>query len=245
MLKVQGQEKIWPSVVIGRRSQRYADGVRNESTGARGQDRRRWFPGSDLSFRPVQPVGRGRLAQARARSRSIWPPVMKRKGIAFDASGAKRVRPEENRVELEDGTSLDYDYLVIATGPDLAFDEIEGLGPERPHPVDLSRRSRRRKPSERSKRSAANPGPIVVGAVQGASCFGPAYEFAVHPRYRAAPAQAARPRADDVRDAGALYRPSRSRRRRRHQGPARKRDARPAHQVDHQCARRRRSSRAR
>ena len=24
----------------------------------------------------------------------------------------------------------------------------------------------------------ANPGPVVIGAVQGASCFGPAYEFA-------------------------------------------------------------------
>jgi sulfide:quinone oxidoreductase len=24
----------------------------------------------------------------------------------------------------------------------------------------------------------ANPGPVIVGAVQGASCFGPAYEFA-------------------------------------------------------------------
>ena len=28
----------------------------------------------------------------------------------------------EKRVELGDGTSLDYDYLVIATGPKLAFD---------------------------------------------------------------------------------------------------------------------------
>ena len=28
------------------------------------------------------------------------------------------------------GISLDYDYLVIATGPKLAFDEVEGLGPD-------------------------------------------------------------------------------------------------------------------
>jgi NADPH-dependent 2,4-dienoyl-CoA reductase/sulfur reductase-like enzyme len=28
-------------------------------------------------------------------------------------------------------------------------------------------------------RFVENPGPIVVGAVQGASCFGPAYEFAM------------------------------------------------------------------
>ena len=40
-------------------------------------------------------------------------------------------------IELEDGRSIDYDYLVIATGPKLAFDEVEGLGPEGPYPVGL------------------------------------------------------------------------------------------------------------
>ena len=55
---------------------------------------------------------------------------MQRKKIEYIGAGAKRVHPEENRVELEDGSSVAYDYLVIATGPDLAFDEIEGLGPE-------------------------------------------------------------------------------------------------------------------
>ncbi|MBU3992882.1 MAG: FAD-dependent oxidoreductase, partial [Alphaproteobacteria bacterium] len=58
------------------------------------------------------------------------PPIMAKKGIGFSSAGAKRVHPAENRVELSDGTSLSYDYLVIATGPELAFDEIEGLGPE-------------------------------------------------------------------------------------------------------------------
>ena len=58
------------------------------------------------------------------------PPVMKRKGVEFIATGARRLHPAENRIELDDGASLAYDYLVIATGPDLAFDEIEGLGPE-------------------------------------------------------------------------------------------------------------------
>ena len=90
-----------------------------------------------------------------------------------------------------------------------------------------------------------NPGPIIVGAVQGASCFGPAYEFALHPRDRAAPPQDPRPRADDLRHRRALYRPSRPRRRGRHQGPARKRDAREAHQVDHQRRASRRSRPAR
>ena len=56
-------------------------------------------------------------------------PILKRRKIGFTAAGAKRVHPEENRVELGDGTSLKYDYLVVATGPKLAFDEVPGLGP--------------------------------------------------------------------------------------------------------------------
>ena len=56
--------------------------------------------------------------------------VMQRKKIRFLTQGAARVHPEQNSVELTDGTSVAYDYLVIATGPDLAFDEIPGLGPD-------------------------------------------------------------------------------------------------------------------
>lgn len=56
--------------------------------------------------------------------------VMPKHGISFSASGAARLHPAGNRVELGDGSSLEYDYLVVATGPELAFDEIDGFGPE-------------------------------------------------------------------------------------------------------------------
>src|SRR5512146_283259 len=56
-------------------------------------------------------------------------PVMARKGIGFSSAGAKRLHPAENRIELNDKTDVVYDYLVIATGPALAFDEVAGLGP--------------------------------------------------------------------------------------------------------------------
>jgi len=104
--------------------------------------------------------------------------VLSRHGIAFSAAGAARVHPEENRVELGDGSSLDYDYLVIATGPELAFDEIEGLGPDRnTHSIcDVDHASHA---NETWQAFCNNPGPIVIGAVQGASCYGPAYEFAM------------------------------------------------------------------
>lgn len=106
------------------------------------------------------------------------PPVMRKKGIEFINVGAKRVYPNENRIELEDGRSVAYDYLVIATGPDLAFDEIPGLGPNA-NTQSICHIDHAEQASNAFERFCKNPGPIVVGAVQGASCFGPAYEFAM------------------------------------------------------------------
>ena len=106
------------------------------------------------------------------------PPVMAKKGIGFTPVGAKRVHPAENRVELNDGTSLPYDYLVIATGPDLAFDEIAGLGPKG-FTQSVCRTDHASDAATAFDAFCANPGPIVVGAAQGASCYGPAYEFAL------------------------------------------------------------------
>jgi sulfide:quinone oxidoreductase len=100
-----------------------------------------------------------------------------RKGIAFDPRGAKRVHPEVSKIELSDGTMLEYDFLVIATGPKLAFDEVEGLGPGG-HTQSICHVDHAEKAAGAWDGFVQEPGPIVVGAVQGASCFGPAYEFA-------------------------------------------------------------------
>ena len=67
-------------------------------------------------------------------------PVLAKRGIAFEPAGATRLHPEANEIELGDGRRLGYDYLVIATGPDLAFDEVPGLGPG-PYPIHLPARS--------------------------------------------------------------------------------------------------------
>ena len=104
--------------------------------------------------------------------------VFDAQGIRFNASGAKRVIAGENAIELADGTRLTYDYLAIATGPELAFDEIEGLGPQA-NTISICHVDHAAAAAERWDRFCENPGPIVVGAVQGASCFGPAYEFAI------------------------------------------------------------------
>ncbi len=105
-------------------------------------------------------------------------PVLARHGIGFSGAGAKRVHPDENRVELGDGSSIDYDFLVVATGPELAFDEIEGFGPER-NTNSICDVDHATAANKRWEEFCKNPGPVVVGGVQGASCFGPAYEFAM------------------------------------------------------------------
>jgi len=106
------------------------------------------------------------------------PPVMERHRIAFTAAGATRVVPAESRLELGDGSTLDYDYLVIATGPDLAFDEIPGFGPAG-HTLSICQTQHAAETHRRFEELCANPRPIIVGAAQGASCYGPAYEFAM------------------------------------------------------------------
>ncbi|MFM7001865.1 MAG: NAD(P)/FAD-dependent oxidoreductase [Limnohabitans sp.] len=105
-------------------------------------------------------------------------PTLSRKGIALIAQAAKRIHPEINQVELLDGKMISYDYLVIATGPKLAFDEVPGLGPDG-HSQSICHVSHAEQAKLNWDRFTVDPGPIVVGAVQGASCFGPAYEYAM------------------------------------------------------------------
>ncbi|MCA8932214.1 MAG: NAD(P)/FAD-dependent oxidoreductase [Rhodospirillaceae bacterium] len=48
-------------------------------------------------------------------------------GIDWRQTTAAGFDPEANRVDLADGTSVDYDVLVVATGLDLRYDLIEGM----------------------------------------------------------------------------------------------------------------------
>ena len=104
-------------------------------------------------------------------------PTMAKKGIDFKAVAAEKVIPGENRVELADGTSVSYDYLVIATGPELAFDEIEGFGPHGGYTQSVCHIDHAEQARVVFEKLLKNPGPVIIGAAQGASCFGPAYEF--------------------------------------------------------------------
>lgn len=105
-------------------------------------------------------------------------PVMKRRGIEFIYDGAAKLDPVAQVVTLDSGREVRYDYLIIATGPDLAFDEIEGFGPDK-YTNSVCHIEHAEVSGDNWDAFCANPGPIVIGAVQGASCFGPAYEYAM------------------------------------------------------------------
>jgi sulfide:quinone oxidoreductase len=106
----------------------------------------------------------------------LLAPVFKKKKITFIQNKVTKFKPAENKVELADGTHVDYDYLIIATGPKLAFDEIPGLGPNG-HTQSVCHVDHAGESGEFWDGFVQDPGPIIIGAVQGASCFGPAYEY--------------------------------------------------------------------
>lgn len=105
-------------------------------------------------------------------------PQVTRKGIEFIAQPVIKIEADANRITLANLQTITYDYLIIATGPKLAFEEIPGLGPDGfTHSVCTTWHAKEAQNAYR--KFLENPGPVVIGAVQGASCFGPAYEFAM------------------------------------------------------------------
>jgi sulfide:quinone oxidoreductase len=105
-------------------------------------------------------------------------PVLAKKHIDFVPALVTRIDATASRVEFAERKPLEYDYLVIATGPKLAFDEVPGLGPAA-HTQSVCTQAHAQTAWGRYQEFLKDPGPVVVGAAAGASCFGPAYEFAM------------------------------------------------------------------
>ena len=104
---------------------------------------------------------------------------MKKKRIDFVVGKAEKIDAENKTVRMGDGSQIDYDYLIVSTGPELAFDAIEGLGPHGGHTQSVCHIDHAEKAYDAFEEFCKDPGPVIVGAVQGASCFGPAYETAM------------------------------------------------------------------
>ena len=102
---------------------------------------------------------------------------LSKKKINFIAQRVDKIDAANSKLELANGESVDYDYLVITTGPRLAFEEVEGSGPggftQSICVIDHAEVA-----WAKYQKLLKRPGPIVIGAMPFASCFGPAYEFA-------------------------------------------------------------------
>lgn len=105
-------------------------------------------------------------------------PHLKKHGIHFIAQKVCRINPEDKTLTLENNDQLHYDHLLITTGPRLAFDEVPGSGPDNGYTQSVCSLPHALTSYENFEALSQNPGPVVVGAMAGASCFGPAYEYA-------------------------------------------------------------------
>jgi len=103
---------------------------------------------------------------------------LEKRDIGFIASRVDVIDAENNKLNLANGDTVDYDYLIVATGPRLAFEEVEGSGPTNGFTRSICTLNHSEDAFDDFEKLVENPGPVVVGAMPFASCFGPAYEYA-------------------------------------------------------------------
>ncbi|QQE78283.1 NAD(P)/FAD-dependent oxidoreductase [Alicyclobacillus sp. SO9] len=103
-------------------------------------------------------------------------PVLKRKGIEFVHDALQQVDMKESVIYTTSST-MHYDYLLLATGPALDFDAVPGIGPHGGYSQSVCSLPHSKTARKAWEKFLENPGPVVIGAAQGASCFGAGYEF--------------------------------------------------------------------
>jgi len=120
----------------------------------------------------------------------IWLPFGKRRAEditfplapTFESHGIDFVHAEATSLDLAGrkvtttGGVYDYDYLVIATGYRNNFASVPGLGPGG-NAYTITTLDDAIRAGEGWQRFLQAPGDIVIGAAQGAGCFGAAYEY--------------------------------------------------------------------
>ncbi|MBY7896841.1 NAD(P)/FAD-dependent oxidoreductase [Vibrio fluvialis] len=104
-------------------------------------------------------------------------PYVDKFGIPFNTPGVTAIDAQAHSLSTGDGQQYRYDYLVICSGPKLAFEAVPGSGPENGYTQSICTVDHAVKAYQALQQLVDNPGPVIVGAMQGASCFGPAYEY--------------------------------------------------------------------
>ena len=132
-------------------------------------------------------VGVGRMPLAK--TQFALRPVYRRFGVRFILGAATEIHPDERYVVVEpaDGSPadarVDYDYLIVATGPRLDFAGTPGLGPDRGHTESIctgphAEHARDRYLAEVERLRQGERRRFVVGTGHpGATCQGAAFEY--------------------------------------------------------------------
>ena len=101
-------------------------------------------------------------------------PTFESAGVEFVVDAAVHIDPVARQVRTTSGATRPYDYLVISTGTRNKPEAVEGLLENSNTITTLDTAIGT---GEAWQAFLADPGDIVIGATQGASCFGAAYEF--------------------------------------------------------------------
>lgn len=99
--------------------------------------------------------------------------TLQKAGVRFIQNRIVQIRPKENRVELQDGRLVDYDFLVIATGAFPDYKKIKGLQGNTSS-IYFPDEALKTKEEVRRIKSGA---PIVIGVTQGNPSPAMSYEF--------------------------------------------------------------------
>jgi len=133
-------------------------------------------PSKYFIYTPSQiwvPFGIRKLDDIRFESAAIF----KKNGVNFIQDAAINIDVKNQLVSTNEHGDIAYDYLVVATGVSLKFDIVENLDPSKGYINDIVSPENSEKTYENFLEFLKDPGPIVVGSTQAASCMGAGYEY--------------------------------------------------------------------
>ena len=116
-------------------------------------------------------------------------PALESRGIQFLQASVTTIDPDRRMVavvapeQASESQEISYDYLLIATGPHVDFGVVPGLGPNGGFTHSICTVDHALEAAAAWKEFVKNPGPVIIGAVQGSACFGAAYEFVFNLEY--------------------------------------------------------------
>ena len=110
-------------------------------------------------------------------------PTLESHGIDVVNEAAARIDPPAKTVTTASGSDYGYDYLVVATGYRNDLTTVPGIG-ETGNASTITTVSDAFGASVAWAKYLEDPGDIVIGATQGAGCFGAAYEFLFNTAYQ-------------------------------------------------------------